>query len=40
MADMSAETHRNSVGRIFPRSGKTGTTDEILALLDTTPATP
>ena len=38
MADMSAETHRNSVERIFPRLGETGTTDEILALLDTTPA--
>jgi nicotinamidase-related amidase len=34
MADMSAETHRNSVERIFPRLGETGTTDEILALLD------
>ena len=38
MADMSPETHRNSVERIFPRLGETGTTDEILALLDTTPA--
>jgi nicotinamidase-related amidase len=37
MADMSAETHRNSVERIFPRLGETGTTDEILALLEATP---
>ena len=37
---MSAETHRNSVGRIFPQLRETGTTDEILALLDTTLATP
>ena len=40
MADMSAETHQNSVERIFPRLGETGTNDEILALLDTTPVTP
>ena len=39
MADMSAATHQNSVERIFPRLGQTGTTDEILALLETTPAT-
>jgi nicotinamidase-related amidase len=33
MTDMSAEAHENSVTRIFPRMGETGTTDEILALL-------
>ncbi len=38
MAHMSAETHRNSVERIFPRLGETGTTDEILRLLEATPA--
>jgi nicotinamidase-related amidase len=38
MADMSAETHQHSVERIFPRLGETGTTDEVLALLDTRPA--
>ncbi|BDZ51559.1 hydrolase [Frondihabitans sucicola] len=34
MTDMSAEAHENSVTRIFPRLGETGTTDEILALLE------
>ncbi|MEW2163866.1 hydrolase [Streptomyces sp. NPDC007084] len=34
MSDMNPETHRNSVERIFPRLGETGTTDEILELLD------
>ena len=38
MADMSAATHQNSVERIFPRLGQTGTTDEILALLEAVPA--
>jgi len=33
MTDMSAETHANSVTRIFPRLGETGTTPEIVALL-------
>jgi nicotinamidase-related amidase len=33
VADMSAEAHQNSVERIFPRLGETGTTDEVLALL-------
>lgn len=36
MTDTSAEAHANSVTRIFPRLGETGTTDEILALLDRT----
>jgi len=35
MSDMSIETHENSVTRIFPRIGETGTTQEILNLLDT-----
>jgi nicotinamidase-related amidase len=34
MTDMSAEVHENSVLRIFPGLGETGTTDEILALLE------
>jgi len=34
MTDMSAEAHDNSIARIFPRLGETGTTDEIIALLD------
>jgi nicotinamidase-related amidase len=33
MSDLEAETHRNSVERIFPRLGETGTTDEILEVL-------
>jgi nicotinamidase-related amidase len=34
MTDSSAEAHENSVTRIFPRLGETGTTQEIIALLD------
>lgn len=34
MTDMSAEAHENSVGRIFPLLGETGTTSEIVARLD------
>jgi nicotinamidase-related amidase len=34
MTDMSAEAHDNSIARIFPRLGETGTTAEIMALLD------
>ncbi len=33
MTDMNAEAHENSVLRIFPRLGETGTTAELLALL-------
>ena len=33
MTDMSAETHDNSVQRIFPRIGETGTTAQVVALL-------
>ncbi len=34
MTDASPEAHENSVQRIFPRLGETGTTDELLALLE------
>jgi nicotinamidase-related amidase len=34
MTDRSAEAHTNSITRIFPRLGETGTTQEIIALLD------
>ncbi|WP_420136845.1 isochorismatase family protein [Sphingomonas sp.] len=33
MTDLAAETHHNSVERIFPRVGETGTADAIIALL-------
>jgi nicotinamidase-related amidase len=33
MTDRSADAHENSITRIFPRLGETGTTAEILALL-------
>ena len=35
-ADRGPEVHANSIERIFPRLGETGTTDEILALLEAT----
>jgi nicotinamidase-related amidase len=38
MTDMSAEAHANSITRIFPRLGETGTTEEITKLLDARPA--
>ncbi len=34
MTDLSADAHINSLTRIFPRLGETGTTREIIALLD------
>jgi nicotinamidase-related amidase len=34
MTDMSLEAHDNSVARIFPRLGETGSTKEIVDLLD------
>jgi nicotinamidase-related amidase len=34
MTDMSAEAHENSLARIFPRLGETGTTDAMLALIE------
>jgi nicotinamidase-related amidase len=37
MADLSPEAHANSITRIFPRLGETGTTQEILALLAQSP---
>ncbi|MFA6231628.1 MAG: isochorismatase family protein [Rhodanobacter sp.] len=39
MTDMSADAHANSVERIFPRLGETGTTAEIIALLERSVAT-
>jgi nicotinamidase-related amidase len=36
MTDMSEEAHNNSIKLIFPRLGETGTTDEIISLLDKT----
>jgi nicotinamidase-related amidase len=34
MTDLHAEAHQNSITRIFPRLGETGTTREIIELLD------
>jgi len=34
MTDMNADAHQNSITRIFPRIGETGTSAEIAALLD------
>ena len=34
MTDMNADAHHNSVARIFPRLGETGTTQEIIELLN------
>ena len=34
MSDLRADTHENSVERIFPRIGETGTVEEIIGLLD------
>jgi nicotinamidase-related amidase len=36
MTDRHGDSHDYAVKRIFPRLGETGTTDEILALLETT----
>lgn len=33
MTCLDAEAHQNSVSRVFPRLGETGTTEEVLALL-------
>jgi nicotinamidase-related amidase/predicted MFS family arabinose efflux permease len=38
MADLDIEAHRNSIERIFPRLGETGTTAEIIELLAKTRA--
>lgn len=37
MTDTDAEAHHNSVTRIFPKMSETGTTRQILDLLDATP---
>ena len=34
MTDTNADAHGNSISRIFPRLGETGTTQEIIGLLD------
>ncbi|MCA7883945.1 isochorismatase family protein [Burkholderia contaminans] len=34
MTDLNADAHANSVERLFPRLGETGTTQDIVALLD------
>ena len=34
MTDMNPDAHLNSVTRIFPRLGESGTTEEIIALLN------
>jgi nicotinamidase-related amidase len=38
MTDLRAEAHDNAIARIFPRLGETGTTHEIIDLLDKTHA--
>jgi nicotinamidase-related amidase len=38
MTDMNLDAHTNSVTRIFPKLGETGTTQEILDLLNSTRA--
>jgi nicotinamidase-related amidase len=38
MTDLNQETHRNSIQRIFPRLGETGTAKALLALLAASPA--
>jgi nicotinamidase-related amidase len=39
MTDMDIEAHQNSVTRIFPRMSETGTTDELLGLINAQPRT-
>ncbi|HTH93768.1 MAG TPA: isochorismatase family protein [Rhodocyclaceae bacterium] len=34
MVDLNADAHTNSIARIFPRLGETGTTAEVIALLE------
>jgi hypothetical protein len=36
MTDLDAEAHHNTLERIFPKLGETGTTAEILTLLEQT----
>jgi len=40
MTDRSPEMHRHSVEKVFPRLGETGTTDEVLQLLEARRAAP
>jgi nicotinamidase-related amidase len=35
MTDLNADAHMNSITRIFPRMGETGTTEEIIAMVKT-----
>ena len=37
MTDMSLEAHQNSVTRVFPRMSETGTTRELLDLVNAQP---
>ena len=39
MTDSNPDSHEHSTTRIFPRLGETGTTGEIIAILDNAPAT-
>jgi len=34
MADLSEENHRHSIGKVFPRLGESGSTEDILKLLN------
>jgi hypothetical protein len=36
MTDMNLDAHTNSIAHIFPRMAETGTTEEILTLLNAT----
>jgi hypothetical protein len=38
MTDTNPDAHANSIARIFPRLGETGTSQEIIELLDGSPA--
>lgn len=38
MTDTNADAHHNSIARIFPRLGETGTTQQLLDLLDALPS--
>jgi nicotinamidase-related amidase len=40
MTDRSPEMHRHSVEKVFPRLGETGTTDDVLRLLEARRGTP
>jgi hypothetical protein len=37
MTDPALASHEHSVGHVFPRIAETGTTDELLRLLERTP---